>query len=84
MQTNDFEKQKNLLDLEYQTCLNYINMLAVALAATTFAIIWSYFTDKISLSLMMSGLLIEILVFSVMLIPNLFKLMNIKEQIKAL
>jgi len=39
---NRFIKQKNLLDLEHQKYLNYLNILLISLVTANVTIIWGY------------------------------------------
>ncbi len=84
MLTPDFERQKNLLDLEHQRYLNYFNVFAATGIAITFSIIWSYFIDKITKALFVVALLIVMIIFSALLIATIRKMELTREKIKAL
>jgi len=84
MQTDDFSKRKNILDLEHQAHINYFNIVSISFITITFTIIWSYFIDKINLELLIGGLAFAGSLFMTVLTLIFSKIKNIKEQIKNL
>lgn len=81
----EFQKKKNLLDLEYNTFLNYFNIIALFIA-TTYIVILIGTLDKIDWSIFK---IISTALFTLILILLFWflfyaKLKSIKQEIKKL
>jgi len=56
-----FHKQKNLLDLKYQTYLNYFNITAISFITAGFTAVWAFLLQQIGPQLFASFAFIWVL-----------------------